>query len=124
MVSSVFYCRHETRKAGRDSGFTLIEILVVIMIIALILAIAVPVFIMARQKSQASVCVSHLRQIQGAKERWAIENKKDNDAEPSIGDLYPSYIKTRPHCPSGGEYSINKVSQPVVCSYGGSHIID
>ncbi len=122
MVRLAFYS--EKTKPTNKAGFTLVEIMVVIMIIALLMAIAVPVFIMARRNSQTTVCVSHLRQIQGAKERWAVENKKDNNAVPTLDDLYPPYVKTRPVCPAGGIYSINSVAEPVTCSYGGDHRID
>lgn len=88
-------------KTSRKSGFTLVEIMIVVAIIGLLAAIAIPNFIKAREKSQASVCISNLKQIDGAKEQWATEAHKTTGAAVAIGDLVPNYIKNTPMCPAG-----------------------
>jgi prepilin-type N-terminal cleavage/methylation domain-containing protein len=50
----------------RQSGFTLVELLVVIAVIAMLAALLFPVFTTARQASTASVCASNLRQLSKA----------------------------------------------------------
>jgi prepilin-type N-terminal cleavage/methylation domain-containing protein len=63
------------------AGFTLVEIMIVVAIIALLAAIAVPGFLRARKRSQASRIINDLRLIDSAVDQYAIEtNKKSGDA--------------------------------------------
>ena len=65
----------------RNGGFTLVEIMIVVAIIALLAAIAVPGFLRARKRSQASKVLNDLRLIDSAVDQYAIENnKKAGDA--------------------------------------------
>jgi prepilin-type N-terminal cleavage/methylation domain-containing protein len=65
----------------RRGGFTLVEIMIVVAIIALLAAIAVPGFLRARKRSQASRIINDLRLIDSAVDQYAIEtNKKSGDA--------------------------------------------
>ena len=56
-------------------GFTLVEIMIVVAIIALLAAIAVPNFLRARKRSQATRILEDLRMIDSAVDQYAIENK-------------------------------------------------
>ena len=67
----------------RRGGFTLVEIMIVVAIIALLAAIAVPGFLRARKRSQASRIINDLRLIDSAVDQYAIENNK------ASGDLVP-----------------------------------
>jgi prepilin-type N-terminal cleavage/methylation domain-containing protein len=64
------------QKTKRGAGFTLVEIMIVVAIIALLAAIAVPGFLRARKRSQASRVVNDLRLIDAAVDQYAIENNK------------------------------------------------
>jgi prepilin-type N-terminal cleavage/methylation domain-containing protein len=55
-------------------GFTLVEIMIVVAIIALLAAIAVPGFLRARKRSQATAILNDARVIGGAVDQYAIEN--------------------------------------------------
>ena len=74
-------------------AFTLVEIMIVVAIIALLAAIAVPNFLRARKRSQASRILEDLRVLDGATDQYAIDNNKTSGANPSFTDLQ-SYLKT------------------------------
>ncbi|MGE5297162.1 MAG: prepilin-type N-terminal cleavage/methylation domain-containing protein [Solirubrobacterales bacterium] len=59
---------------GIRSGFTLVELLVVIALIALLMAIFVPVIRTARERGQRAVCLSNLRQLTMAWIAYADEH--------------------------------------------------
>jgi hypothetical protein len=81
-------------------------------------AIAIPNFVKARATSQENACINNLRQIDGAKNQWALEKgKKDGDV-PTKADLLP-YLRSWPVCPSGGTYTIGPVGEPPMCSIPG-----
>jgi prepilin-type N-terminal cleavage/methylation domain-containing protein len=84
------------------SAFTLVEIMIVVAIIGLLAAIAIPNFIKAREASQRNACVANLKQIDGAIESWALENKKVTGSSIDSSGLFgsDSYIRVKPSCPA------------------------
>ena len=82
----------------RNQGFTLVEIMIVVLIIGLLAAIAVPNFTKARKKAQRNACIDNLRQIEGACEQLKMEGV----TSPTSSDIYGAdkYIKIAPTCPS------------------------
>jgi prepilin-type N-terminal cleavage/methylation domain-containing protein len=105
----------------RNRAFTLVEIMIVVLIIGILMAIAVPNFVKARESSRKSACISSLKQVDSAKEQWAMDNKKDAGATVAMTDLVGStlYIKATPSCPSGGTYTVNNVGTNPACSTSG-----
>jgi prepilin-type N-terminal cleavage/methylation domain-containing protein len=81
-----------TRKSYRTFGFTLVEIMIVVAIIALLAAIAVPGFLRARKRSQASKILNDLRMIDGAVDQYAIETNKSSGNPVNITD-WTNYLK-------------------------------
>ena len=108
-------------------GFTLVEIMIVVLIIGILLAIAVPNFIKARESSRTKSCIANLKQIDSAKEQYAMDNKL-NDADPiPAGALWAvgGYIKSEPECPSGGAYTVGNVGTDPLCVGGDvSHVLN
>jgi chromosome segregation ATPase len=73
--------------------------------------------------AQLNACVNNLRQIDAAKQQWALENNKTADAIPSAQDLLPYFTNMIfPACPSGGAYTINAVNVSPTCSIPG-HVL-
>jgi prepilin-type N-terminal cleavage/methylation domain-containing protein len=76
----------------RRGGFTLVEIMIVVAIIALLAAIAVPGFLRARKRSQASRILNDLRLIDAAVDQYAIENNKTSGTTVNTAD-WTNYLK-------------------------------
>src|SRR5689334_1373203 len=109
------------KQLTRKSGFTLVEIMIVVAIIALLAAIAIPNFVKARAASQTSACIANLKQIDGAKATWALEQKKTSSDTPKDTDLFGAtlYIRAKPLCPAGGTYTIDAVDTKPSCNITG-----
>jgi prepilin-type N-terminal cleavage/methylation domain-containing protein len=76
----------------KSNAFTLVEIMIVVSIIALLAAIAVPGFLRARKRSQASRILNDLRLIDSGVDQYAIENNKPSQATVNVSD-WTKYLK-------------------------------
>jgi prepilin-type N-terminal cleavage/methylation domain-containing protein len=76
----------------RRGGFTLVEIMIVVAIIALLAAIAVPGFLRARKRSQASRILNDLRMIDSAVDQYAIETNRSTGSPVAVTD-WTNYLK-------------------------------
>jgi len=120
---------------SRKSGFTLVEIMIVVAIIGLLAAIAIPNFVRARTTAQMNACINNLRQIDGAKQQWALETKQNGVATPGTTDIDPYLGRggstTNVICPSGGaagsfsaSYTIGAVNVSPLCKIvAATHIL-
>jgi prepilin-type N-terminal cleavage/methylation domain-containing protein len=77
---------------SRQSAFTLVEIMIVVAIIALLAAIAVPGFLRARKRSQASRIINDLRLIDSAVDQYAIETNRSSGFSVNTPD-WTNYLK-------------------------------
>lgn len=110
---------------GRKA-FTLVEIMIVVAIIGLLAAIAIPSFVKSTRAAQRNTCINNLRQIDGAKQAWAMETRQGGQAVPSKTDIDP-YLGRAGRadnivCPAGGagatfemSYEINSVTNLPTC---------
>ncbi|MEA2553395.1 MAG: type pilus assembly protein PilA [Fimbriimonadaceae bacterium] len=103
-------------KAKKTSGFTLVEIMIVVLIIGIITSIAVPGYMQARESSRRSSCISNLKYIDSRKETYAMEAKLDNGDTVTWANLVPTYLKSQPACPGSGTYTIDVIGTNPTCS--------
>ena len=98
-------------------GFTLVEIMIVVAIIALLAAIAVPNFLRARKRSQATRILNDLRMIDSAIDQYAIENN-NSSGDTLTFDKVKAYLKT-----GSSLYNSNGVHM-LSGSYGSAFTVD
>jgi prepilin-type N-terminal cleavage/methylation domain-containing protein len=105
--------------SSHKSGFTLVEIMIVVAIIGLLATIAIPNYAQSRGAAHRQVCISNLQQIEGAIQRWSLDMHKDEGQTVTYSDIR-GYLKRSVVCPSGGttfedSYTISVVDAPPVC---------
>ena len=120
------------RPKNQKAGFTLVEIMIVVLIIGILLAIAIPNFVSARESARAKSCVGNLKQIDSAKQQSAMDNKLAGTSTatfmidgvvattPVTGPFQlvgtTGYIRSQPICPSAGSYFLGTVAVTPGCS--------
>lgn len=105
-------------------GFSLVELLAVVLILAVLAAVAVPLYINTRKTSAARSCLGNLAAIMSAESAYAL--RKGNYTT-SLGDLTNAVegFAQSPRCPlNGGVYTmaVSNGALTITCPNNGEHI--
>ena len=98
--------------------------IVAVGLLALLVAVVLPNFMRARHTTTGNPCAIILRQLDGATQEWALENRKTTNDVPTWEDLRPylPYLLGDgriPTCYHGGTYTLGRPDKPPACSYPG-----
>lgn len=90
---------------AQDQGFTLVELMVVVLILGILIAVALPIFNESKASAQRSTCWSNQRTIEGACQSYSASY---GSIPPNLAAMVPRYLRDAPTCPSSGvEYTID-----------------
>lgn len=98
------------------SGFTLVEIMIVVGVMGLLTSLALPSFMKARNTSQQTSCINSLRQLDNAKEQAALAYGLSEGASIAAASVNEYIRKGAPVCPGGGEYTYNVIGVRPTCN--------
>jgi prepilin-type N-terminal cleavage/methylation domain-containing protein len=117
------------RWRSNRSGFTLIEIMIVVLILATLLNIALPSLVAARNTSQTNACIGNLKTLQNAKQEWAIDTNQAGTVTPTWTDI-EQYVNStngsQPLCPTSQQpYDLGAVDEAASCpTYPLTHVMN
>ena len=93
-------------------GFTLVEIMIVVIIFGILLAIAAPNYLIVRTRSRTRAVLGDLKNISSAKDQLTMtKGLMTGAAVNDAADLVPAYLEQWPTGPVTGAYSANPVGQ-------------
>ena len=94
-----------------EKGFTLVELMVVVVIIGILVAIAIPIYNNVQANAQEKACLANQRTINGAASTYFTENGE----WPAKADLEDTFIQGWPECPSDGDvYTLASTDNGIV----------
>ena len=92
------------------------DFLIIIVVILLFGVMAVPSYIKDQVAYRKETCLTNMRKIAWAKQKWAASNNREKGANCTIEDLVPGYLPEKLKCPSGTKpYIVNPIGENPVC---------
>lgn len=104
----------------REGGFTLIEVLAVVVVIGIIAAIALPRFLGVKSDAETKSCKGNLASINLQIERYYIANGSWPSKLTTITKGTDYFPDGEPSCPGTGTYSMSTTTHRCSCSVHGS----
>jgi hypothetical protein len=121
-VAGWVFISKRKRPLSRSGKVTVTSVMA--LLLGFVIFVVIPDFVGMNYSSSQNACVNNLRQLQAAKEEWALENGKTNGTPVTVGDITPYIQLDRnghiPMCPAGGTYILGRVGEEVRCSIGKS----
>lgn len=99
----------------RETAFTLLEVMIVVLVIGALISIAVPSMMTARANSARKGCQQIMRALDVAKAQYAAEENIAEGTPVSMADVLP-YLKREPKCPLDGVYDLGTIGSLTTCS--------
>ena len=102
--------------AGLITGY--LSVFLSLVVVPMLLLVVIPNLVKAKATALRSACLSNLMQIDGAKQQWSLEYKKELKDTPTQVDLDP-YLRggySALACPAGGTYTIKTMGESPTCS--------
>ena len=95
-------------KMQNEKGFTLVELMVVVVILGILVAIAIPVYNNVQAKAEKGACHANLRTIDGMKVQWQM---MDTTEQTTVGGFENMFSDGKiPECPKYGAYEVDEDS--------------
>jgi len=93
------------RRRPQRSGFTLVELLVVVLILATLMAVGLPIYLSSVADARKKSCRANLQSIANAAQAWKVKNRASDFTSISLTALLPD-LGASPVCPDGGDYTL------------------